>query len=87
MMTKEEAKNLIKNKLEKSCYKDTEFMLYTAEAGWEDWMDEFIQDEEPTEKELKTLTEIQKEAWKEFWEAKNAKDPAYGGHYEARFYY
>jgi hypothetical protein len=44
-------------------YKESEFRLYLDETGWEDWMDEFASDEEPTESEIKKIEKIQKDIW------------------------
>lgn len=44
-------------------YKENQFKLYLDETGWEDWMDELISDEEPTELEIKKIEKIQKDIW------------------------
>lgn len=69
-MIKCEAKEQIKTRLANSCYKENEFELYVAEAGWEDWMEDFVESDEPTERELERIKDIQREAWDEYWENK-----------------
>lgn len=44
-------------------YKESEFQLYQDETGFEDWMNEFISHEEPTESEFHKIEKIQKDIW------------------------
>ena len=44
-------------------YKESDFKLYLDETGWEDWMNEFVSDGEPTESEIKKIEKIQKDIW------------------------
>ena len=61
--TKDQAKEDMKN------YKDDQFQLYTVEAGWQSWMEEYTEAKdgaEITEMEAETINDIQLEMWKEF---------------------
>lgn len=61
--TKDQAKEDMKN------YKDDQFQLYTVEAGWQSWMEEYTEAKdgaEITEMEVETINDIQLEMWKEF---------------------
>ena len=56
------------NKIKKNMgrYTSEQFELYTAEAGWEEWMEEytFAEDgEELSEEEIKEIERIQKDLW------------------------
>lgn len=58
----------IENKIKESMakYNEEHFELYKAEAGWEDWMEEYTEaedGEECTERELKEIEKIQEELW------------------------
>ena len=56
-----EQENKIAESMKK--YKESDFKLYLDETGWEDWMDEFVSDGEPTESEIKKIEKIQKDIW------------------------
>jgi len=68
-----EIENKIKEQMQK--YKpsnmeeyEKNFELYKAEAGWEEWMNEYTEapeGEECTEKEIKEITKKQFELWEE----------------------
>lgn len=51
----------ISKRMEK--YKESEFRLYLDETGWEDWMDEFVSDGEPTGSDFAKIEKIQKDIW------------------------
>jgi hypothetical protein len=47
-------------------YNPDEFNLYTTEAGWETWMNDYTtaqEDEMASEKELAEIEKIQRELW------------------------
>jgi len=46
-------------------YNKNEFKLYLDETGWEDWMEKFVSDGNPTESEIKKIEKIQKDIWSE----------------------
>ena len=49
-------------------YPEDQFELYKAEAGWQDWMNEYTEanEEDPaSEREIKEIEKIQKELWNE----------------------
>lgn len=56
-----EQENKIAKKMKN--YKENQFKLYLDETGWEDWMNEFVSDGEPTESEIKKIEKIQKDIW------------------------
>jgi hypothetical protein len=49
-------------------YSKNQFKLYLDETGWEDWMDQFVSDGNPTESEIKKIEKIQKDIWSEVFE-------------------
>jgi len=54
-------------------YNSDQFSLYMAEAGWEEWMNEYTESdegEEATEKEIKSIEAIQEKLWDEVHEEK-----------------
>ena len=58
--------NQIKKDMSK--YRPEEFNLYLAEAGWEDWMNEYTDAEdgkECSEAEIREIEKIQKKLWDE----------------------
>ena len=73
MFPKNEVRNMednIRKELIKQAkkYKDGEFNLFTAELGWEDWMNEYTkaEDGEPaSEAECKVIDEILQDIWEE----------------------
>lgn len=49
-------------------YEADEFELFIAEQGWQDWMNDYTQepeDKECLERELKVMTDIQRECFNE----------------------
>ena len=59
-MTLEQEKKIAQNMKK---YSENQFKLYCDETGWEDWMDEIVSGEEPTEIEIKKIEKIQKDIW------------------------
>lgn len=60
--TKIQAKEDMKN------YKNDQFQLYSVEAGWESWMEEYTEaedGEEFIEEEGEKIQSIQREMWQE----------------------
>jgi len=63
---KNETKNQIKQEMTK--YKPEEFDLYSAEAGWQDWMNFYCyaqDDQVASESEIRAIESIQRELWLE----------------------
>ena len=48
-------------------YTRDELERYTAEAGWQDWMEEFVDGEEATQAELKRIEDVQREMFNNYW--------------------
>ena len=48
-----------------SRYDKDEFELYVSEAGWQDWLEDFVSEdeEEPDEKEVETINIVLRQAW------------------------
>lgn len=58
-------------------YDEDDFKKYTADVGWEEWMDEFtdVVDESELipESDIKKIEKIQEEIWEEVHQNKNEK--------------
>lgn len=70
-MTTKTINKILKKILKKmKNYKESEYKLYQDETGWEDWMNEFVAHEEPTESEFSKIEKIQKDIWSRIKEIK-----------------
>ena len=49
--------------LDSKRYDYDECERYIEEAGWQSWMNDFVEKDEPTERELKDIEKIQREAF------------------------
>jgi len=75
-MTENEIKEKIKEEVVKGGYSEEEFDLYSGEAGWQDWMNDYTEaddGEECSESELAEITKIQKEAFADVFSQKTNK--------------
>lgn len=63
---KQEVETKIKAEMLK--YESSEYDLYNAEAGWQDWMNEYTtakDGEECSDKECNEICKVQRRLWKE----------------------
>lgn len=65
-------KDKIREELKKraSLYTTNELGRFIAEVGWQDWMEEYIANEEPTDREVEKINELLTEI---FWEVNEDK--------------
>ena len=65
-------KDKIREELKKraSLYTTNELGRFIAEVGWQDWMEEYSANEEPTDREVEKINELLTEI---FWEVNEDK--------------
>lgn len=54
--------NIIKN-INSLGYDQNDYHRFEAEYGWSSWMEDYCEDEDPTEREIEEINEVLREAW------------------------